>query len=389
MSKSHYVPQLVLKKFGDKLSIFNVQTQEFRENIQTAKVFMEKDFYDEQTEEFLNRKVETQFGNFLASRILKAEKEISLKREELFLIKKFLLVSTIRSMGSEALMQKEKYFYDTLENIIGEPYERPFEEKVVENESEFDYWMRTINVILDTNGTPEEILKHPLKTYPAYRWSEVINAGYVAFWDSNYDEEEFVITDVGMTSENEKGWNGVTVHNLKKTACLMNVLLTEQHEGIRQEFFKFANFTKNFHENFQMFSISAKRMIVLIAPFFKLRQGYKKYYHFPTLAELTCIPNEKLFLPNVVKYVKPQAGAYFTYDEEDRYIYSIKKLTTDETIYCNELFLDRIYANVGFSCLDKVVNSFINYRADTQNGVYARVDYSALYDIIDREYEEV
>ena len=48
-------------------------------------------------------------------------------------------------------------------------------------------------------AVPEDILKHPDKTYPAYRWATVINNGYIAFWDSEYDHDEFVITDIGMT----------------------------------------------------------------------------------------------------------------------------------------------------------------------------------------------
>ena len=36
------------------------------------------------------------------------------------------------------------------------------------------------------------------------------------FWDAPSERDEFVITDIGMTSENEKGWNGITTHNHKK-----------------------------------------------------------------------------------------------------------------------------------------------------------------------------
>jgi len=111
-------------------------------------------------------------------------------------------------------MQVEKKFYDNLaihwemqgklkglsESEIKESTPpKPFEERQIEGETDYQYWMRTLNVILDTNGTQEEILKHPNKTYPAYRWSGVIMAGYLAFWDSEFKHDEFVITDIGMT----------------------------------------------------------------------------------------------------------------------------------------------------------------------------------------------
>ena len=48
------------------------------------------------------------------------------------------------------------------DEINAAPIEPPFKEKTIDGETPFDYWMRTLNVILDSNGTPEDILKHPL-----------------------------------------------------------------------------------------------------------------------------------------------------------------------------------------------------------------------------------
>ena len=86
------------------------------------------------------------------------------------------MISVIRSLGSEALMQYEKFFYDNLiKNFRSQGLnqddairasERPFIEKEIASETNNDYWLRTLNVILDTDGSPEEILKHPDKTYP-------------------------------------------------------------------------------------------------------------------------------------------------------------------------------------------------------------------------------
>ena len=48
-------------------------------------------------------------------------------------------------------MQKEKRLYSLCSPA-------PFEEKQVEGESPNEYWLRTINVILDTDGTPQQVL---------------------------------------------------------------------------------------------------------------------------------------------------------------------------------------------------------------------------------------
>lgn len=210
MSSSHYVPRLILRKFSDKLSLYNVKTGELKENIPPEHAYAMEDFYDEKTEKKLNLRIESQFGGILSNLILKCDKEISLSRMNLFLVKKFLMVSIIRSIKGEEWMHKEKSFYERCR------VPAPFKEKQIDGETSFEYWLRTINVILDTDGTPQQILNHSDKTYPAFRWACIVNSAYLAFWDAPNDREEFVITDIGMTSENEKGWDGVYVHNWKK-----------------------------------------------------------------------------------------------------------------------------------------------------------------------------
>ena len=107
MANSHYVPMLTLRRFANKLCVFNVQTGEYKENIKIDKAFSEQGFYSDEVEKKLNERIESQFSNLLLNRILNAENKIELKRKELQLIKKFLLISVIRSIGSEEFMQIE------------------------------------------------------------------------------------------------------------------------------------------------------------------------------------------------------------------------------------------------------------------------------------------
>ena len=381
MSNNHYVPRLILRKFGDKLSLYNVKTGELKENIPPEHAYAIQGFYDNETEKKLNLKIESQFGGLLSNLILKRENEISLSRANVLLIKKFLLVSMLRSIQAEDWMQNEKLFYR-----ICPP--APFEEKQFEGESPNEYWLRTINVILDTDGTPQQVRNHPDRTYPAYRWACIVNSAYLSFWDAPSNRDEFVITDIGMTSENEKGWDGGHVHNRKKLDYIAKLLESTNDKSERESLSKLLNTVTSFSENFQMFPISSKRMIVLISPFFKFRYFRKSLgVPVPNLSDLTVIPNEKLFEPNRNHYVLPQMpNKGYQYHEDDKYIYDVKVLTTDEIRYCNALFLDRIDTHLGFSSLNHAVGSIVKYKKLNDPPYVPRVDYTKLYQIIEKRY---
>lgn len=107
----------------------------------------------------------------------------------------------------------------------------------------------------------------------------------------------------------------------------------------------------------------------------------------PELDELTELVNEDLFASNSVRYEKPQTSTLIPrYSPHDIYIYEVKKLTSEETRYCNELFLDRINTYLGFSSLRKAVRSIIKYKKDNSYPYTPRVDYTDLYKIIEKIY---
>ena len=381
MSNNHYVPRLILRKFGDKLSLYNVKTGELKENIPPEHAYAIQGFYDNETEKNLNLKIESQFGGLLSNLILKRENEISLSRANVLLIKKFLLVSMIRSVQAEHWVQRERMFYKLCPPA-------PFEEKQIEGESPNEYWLRTINVILDTDGTPQQVRNHPDKTYPAYRWACIVSSAYLSFWDAPSNRDEFVITDIGMTSENEKGWDGFRVHNRKKLEYIAKLLKLTEDESERENLSNLLDAVTNFSENFQMFPISSKRMIVLISPFFKFRYFMKSLgVPVPDLRDLTVIPNEKLFEPNRNHYgLSQMPNQGYQYHEDDRYIYDVKALTTDEIQYCNALFMDRIDTHLGFSSLDHAVGSIVKYKKLNDPPYVPRVDYTKLYQITEKRY---
>lgn len=79
-----------------------------------------------------------------------------------------------------------------------------------------------------------------------------------------------------MTSENEKDWGGITRHNDKKLSWLTDILNRTTNDEEKDVIASLKKSHTHFSENFMMFPISAKRMIVLINPFYKFRYAGMK-----------------------------------------------------------------------------------------------------------------
>ena len=99
--KNHYIPQFIIKKFSKAINVFYFETKELRENRPSEKVFFEKDIYDDEVEKSLNINLESTFSNLVTDKLLKEKDDIILTRKELLLVKKYMLVSSIRAQGKE------------------------------------------------------------------------------------------------------------------------------------------------------------------------------------------------------------------------------------------------------------------------------------------------
>jgi len=132
-----------------------------------------------------------------------------------------------------------------------------------------------------------------------------------------------------------------------------------------------------FHENFYMFPLSKKRMVVVINPFFKLFKHNMDEGAFPEilLSNFSNMPRWDVFDVNESQYL-------MTDDNErsmkDWYIYHPVKLWHEELVYCNALFLDRVHEWVGFTSLESVKDSVVEY--DTEE--YVRNDYTELHKLV-------
>lgn len=390
---SHYIPQEILDRFSDRkgnLSVFRIPEQKLVPAVSARNVFSEKGFYSGSLESLFGEKLEGRFGRLLTGKLLRKDGKIFLLRGEMLLLKKFLLASLLRTKGVAEFVEEEK----ELQQIEGklfpvvpgdprDPFLPPFEERRIEGESDEAYWERTLRCVLASEtGLPEDLAKDPLCTIMAWRWASTVNSGFVAFWDSDGSNDEFMITDVGMTSENEVGWSETSPNHLKMDALVGLSTGDRQSVYAPQSFWRMAVATVFFHENFMVFPMSAKRSVVLVSPFFRLESDFKISLDglVGGLRNLTNIGDPRLFCPNEVIYFLPQTGMSHVFSERDLYCCEPKSMAEADVEYVNSLMMDRAQELMGFSSLGKVRRSVECYRrCEERMPVHNRGSFRGLY----------
>ncbi len=372
-SNNHYVPKLVLRRYNtEKLTIYNVKTGEVHKDKQLNEIFAEQNLYGEELEKLLAKRVESPFAQILTQKILPAEtnSEIELTRKELNIIKKFLLIEQMRVFieEGEKFYQAEQRVADEQSKIL----QYPFKELVIENETVKERWLRNLRVITECSDL-NHIQEHKLCTYDVFRWAQIYNSGYLAIWDCSETDENFIVTDIGMTSEREL--YAPPGLELDKKLYLSKQLETEKDAHRHRVYSDLLYAQLNFHENFYMFSISKNRMIVIINPFFRL---YDKAEKMPEPDIWPTVIERSLYSKNRAQ-VLPTAFGKRIFKDSDLFWYRVLPMSLKDLRWINMLMLDRIDTLVGFSDIEKIADSVCDYKEFYDNmGQKMRVNYNPL-----------
>lgn len=375
---NHFVPQLILRRFGEEISTYNIKTGEYRHGQQIAEVFSKYEFYPIELEKEFGQ-VESRFANILNQKLLKAESrgEVKLTRKELNTVKKFLLLEQMRVFVEEETYANIAKMTSVLQLKTGS-FKYPFTEKIIENESVHDRWLRNIKVIIECKDLTS-IQSHELCTYEAYRWAQIYNWGYMAIWDSSYVNTSFIITDIGMTSEREPSVAQYGVE-LEKKQYLMEAPRRTNNTIFQRKYAELLYQQTNFHENFYMFSISKHRMLVVINPFFRL-YCKKEKYPTPTIWP-SKINDRRLFEKNDADKLIGFQGKPILSDN-DTFRYKVQSMKHEDVIWVNMLMLDRIDTLLGFTSLEDIAESVRAYdNWYKEHNLPPRKDYSALIELL-------
>lgn len=370
--KNHYIPQFIIKNFSKTINVFDLDSGTIREDRPSSKVFFKKNFYTEEVEKLLNANVEQPFHDLLETKLTSEKKEIILTRQELFLIKKFLLISSFRINGdSDAL----KYFMRSFKHNT----DQFFRTSMVYRDAKMKYlgetgwdtktfFNNTLKAYLRCD-MPEQMIQDELLCKETFAYAYPFLASYIAIWDVP-EGSEFILSDTGMISEYE-GFHLVTGGlDMSKLSYLMHKMKVSQKNA--QYYANLINTLSVMYENYNFFSISKTRMLVMINPFF--RQYFK--FNVPMLdissGEVknfvldepdiwpAIIQNKKLFEIPSNKYMIKN-----TFSMSDQFKYQSKTLSDKEVIYINTLIILESEKLIGFGNPKNVfpsIESAVNFK---------------------------
>lgn len=360
---NHYVPCLVLRRFNkEKINLYNIKTNEYLSNNELKESFAKRKLYSEELEIKLAKELEGPFGNLLNNKILNAKGQVILNREELTLVKKFLLIEQER-VPSSLLWDRNFHNQDAYWINLG------YIERKIENETDEEYRERTIKVIIESKSLfLEDILKHPDVTYAACCWADLYSSCYLTIWDNSQSKEDFIITDIGMTCEQE-AYKVTPEYNylemIKKGYISNKLNETKLSNKQAEALYNIWNLCSSVKANFYMFSISKNRMIGLINPFYRLfSEEYRNTYKLKEPDIWPTKLSRRALMANKCKFEKEfelNGVKRKINDDNDQYIYDIKQLSKQEVIYINCLMLDRIDEWLGFADPTKIMRSLQVY----------------------------
>lgn len=365
--KNHLVSQFIIKRFSKAINIFDLYSGKIDENKRPDKVFYKKDIFDAEMESAFNQNIESRAANILDKKILN-KSEICITREELLVLKRYMLICSVRTQDSTEFCKMLRSFeknatayIDTIKFMSQDYSILPTSKSL--NITDEDLYARTLKVFA-TATTIKDIACNPQATMEMLAWAMPFLESYLAFWDAP-EGKEYILPDCGMSSEYE-GFHMITGGvDISKMSYLLAQLNNKKYEYVML----FAS-NQVMYENYSIFVLSSTRMLVMINPFFRLYFGQEVIMPDKTNIILgvpdiwpAIIQDRKLFIPPDVEYYVSKNHL----TDYDTFIYHPKVLCNEDVIYVNALMLSCSNNIIGFNDPIKIIDSiyyFIWYQSN-------------------------
>ena len=321
MLRSHYIPQFILRSFceDDQIQYMDLSSKKV-ESRNTRSIFSEYGYYPEQLEHDLCDKIERDFA-VVHKKIVTSVGKLTLSAAEMFLLKKFLLISVLRYRTDE----KED------ETIL---------EQLSESEIKFirGNFFENINKILNCK-TKEEIFsfynyEDANTNLSLIAYAKDILGSYLIFVKSTDCDREFLIPDKG------NAWF------MGRLAIEKTFMMYEMVKTYRESFFYQILSLLTPHD-YTIFPLSKDMAVLCMSPFFKL------------MADNSVFTIPKNEIQDVLGfgngYMLKPAKVSFTRDKKPiDYGFDIKPLCGKDVEFLNILLLKNAESHIAFGNKDKL-----------------------------------
>lgn len=330
---NHYIPQFLLRHFciEGKIQYYNLSTQ-MVESRNTKSVFSEKGYYPDEIEESLCSKIESLFARLLAENISISKHKIILSRNDLFIVKKFLLISILR-VRDEKLEHNAWFQILKRDGIIQD----------VENFKKLftgDFFSNLNNILECDNEDKMQRIISQERNFTLYTFIRDVLFSYLVFVKSNNAKEDFVINDLGWAS-----YRGPM--SVKKLNAMFNML------QIRYDPFIDMILHMSSPQDYAIFPLTHNMSILSISPAFKIFQPNMPYNiiypdNAPSLSKCLGFGSASVIAPPNNTYSR---------SGQKEYVYNIKQLTSNDVAFLNSLLISQAEQFIGFADVLKVKNS--------------------------------
>lgn len=255
---SHYIPQFILRNFcNDNGNLvycdFDNKTTSVRN---TKSVFAESDYYPDKLESDLCHKIEHAFANLFHNKLENAKGSIDLTADEMFILKKYLIISCLRY--KYYMTDRDKEFLKKIPKEYHNLYRVDSIEAInkiisIENDDELNKYLEHIMEVrhLAYNGQTDKSdynLQILMDAREAY-YNDLI------FLQSN-SNEEFVIPDTGRAMYMVKD-------PLAKMLYAVSIKISEPNHPLNKLIDKLTP------RDYTFYPLSKKLALLSVSPFYK------------------------------------------------------------------------------------------------------------------------
>lgn len=333
MVNNHFIPQLILRHFceDEKIQYYDIESHRI-ESRTTKSVFSEKGYYPDELEKDLCHMIEVQFANILNKKILSENYKISLTAEDMLVLKKYLIITTLRVRDDN---MEHNAWYQVLKRDGFIPEDDSFKKFF---SGDFYRNMKEILECRDLESLMDIVKKGQNLNLFTYVRNTVY--AYNVFVKTNNCKEDFII--------NDRGWADYRgPMSVKKLNAMIDML------EVRYDPYIDMLLHMSSPQDYAVFPVSKNMAIITMSPAFKIclpDAPYNIIYpdNAPTLsqclgfgdADIINVPDNKI-LRNGTK----------------EYRYKVQQLSRKDVGFLNSLLIQDTDQFFGFADADRVRGS--------------------------------